>query len=111
LIPFFYIYNNMLSNIVSNILTRYNQFYLWVRNRYPNIYIVFISILVSIWFQGMFRILEKTFPNKFNINICMMLIPLILLYFGDGRLEEIYRFEGIHKRIGALQYVDNHSAI
>jgi hypothetical protein len=37
----------------------------------------------------------------------MMVIPALILYFGDGRLEEIYNFEAVQKRIGALQNMDS----
>lgn len=85
----------------------YSDLYLKFRNKYPNIYIVFISMIVTIWFQGMFRIINRAFPNNFKTNMYMMIIPALILYFGDGRLEEIYNFEAVQKRLGALQNMDS----
>lgn len=94
--------------IVTNILKAYSKWYISLRNKYPNTYIVIISVLVTLWFQGMTRIIDKLFPNKsLKINMWLMVIPLLLMYFGDGRLEEIYNFENVKKRITAINTIKN----
>lgn len=100
---FFSVYYKMLASI----LTAYNKYYIHFRNKYPNTYIVYISILITIFFQGMVRIVHNVFSDNIRMNLCMIMIPIVLLYFGDGRLEEIYNFEAIHKRIATMQYIDN----
>lgn len=92
--------------MIQNFLKAYSEWYISIRERYPNGYIIIISILVTLWFQGMTRIIDKLFPNKsFRLNVCLMIVPVILMYFGDGRLEEIYNFENLQKRITAMSNI------
>lgn len=89
--------------MITHILETYSDAYLSFRSKFPNLYIICISTLVTIWFQGMSRIIDKLFPFK-NIykNMGLMIIPALLLYFGDGRLDEIYNFENLPSRLMAI---------
>ena len=91
--------------MIYNIIEAYSNWYKTMRNIYPNLYIVMISFLVSLWFQGMFRLVDKYFPSTQKTNILLMVVPVIIMYFGDGKLEEIYNFEGVQKRIAAINTV------
>ena len=81
----------------------FSDIYCSFRDTYPNFYIIFISILVTIWFKGMARVIDIFIPNRdFKSNMLMMIIPALILYLGDGRLQEIYNFEGLPVRIAAI---------
>ena len=84
----------------------FSSLYLRIQERYPNIYIIIISILVTIWFQGMTRIIQHIFPDK-NIyyNLLLMIVPAFILYVGDGRLDEIYNFENLALRVSTMSHV------
>lgn len=86
-----------------NLLEVYSNSYKTFRQRFPNVYIVCISILVSFWFHGMFQLIRKYFTNNDKTNLLLMIIPVVIMYLGDGKLEEIYNFEGLQKRVAAIQ--------
>lgn len=93
---------------MQSLLQSYSKLYASIRDRYPNVYIVLISIIVTVWFQGMVRIIEKLVPdNSFKTNLVLMVVPIILLYCGDEKLDEIYNFEALQKRITAIARVEN----
>lgn len=89
----------------GSLLQGYSRLYIAFREAFPNLYIVIISFLVTLWFQGMTRVIEKWFPNKTNVNVWLMIVPVLIMYFGDGRLEEIYNFENLQKRVAAMQHL------
>ncbi len=89
--------------MLVTLLEAYSNAYIALRSKYPNLYIICISIIVTLWFQGMSRLIEKMFPDKSNYtNMLLMLVPALLLYFGDGRLDEIYNFENLPSRITSI---------
>lgn len=84
-------------------LSLFKSLYMKLKSTYPNIYIVMISVLVTVWFQGMIRIIRKLFPDKGMKNsLMLMIVPALILYFGDGRLDEIYNFENLSLRVTAM---------
>lgn len=89
--------------VLKSIIETYSSVYSNIKHKFPNFYIVCISILVTIWFQGMSRLINGFFPNNgISGNLLLMIVPALLLYFGDGKLEEIYSFENLPSRLMAI---------
>ena len=97
--------------MLSHLIGSYSKIYHSIRDSYPNIYIIIISIIVTMWFQGMTRIADNLFRNTTKNNLIMMIVPVLLLYFGDGKLDEIYNFEGLVKRITAIREINDTSSL
>lgn len=66
----------------------------FLKANYPNVYIIIISGLITTWFSYFNQIISYYFPKsgirtKWLIFICVTL----LLYLGDGSLNELYAFD------------------
>tara|TARA_B100000575_G_scaffold222939_1_gene183349 strand:- start:4294 stop:4551 length:258 start_codon:yes stop_codon:yes gene_type:complete len=61
-----------------------------VKQNYPNIYIIFISMAVAIWFNGCNMLIEHYFSKTLNNGILLCTISLLILYMDDGKINELH---------------------
>lgn len=57
-----------------------------------NLYIIVVSLLITLWFAGLNTMIEELFlqKNKLRNSIVICLVALFVLYIGDKSLHEIY---------------------
>ena len=62
----------------------------YLKDIYPNVYIIIIAICVTMWFKGINIILGKIIKNdSVEVAILLITVSLIVLYMDDGSLTEL----------------------
>ena len=65
-----------------------------LKKTHPNMYALYASLLLALWFNGFANLLNNFFPVKgFALSLLLMLIPLVLFLWDDGTLDELYKIE------------------
>ena len=74
-----------------------------IKQNYKNLYIVIIAISISLWFEGVNRLIRSCIPKTLSIRetgaiLCM--IALSVFYFDDGNLSELYNYRTKTEAVG-----------
>ncbi|ARF09943.1 hypothetical protein Indivirus_6_9 [Indivirus ILV1] len=70
---------------MANFLTYY-------RNHHQNLYALIISVLLSLWYNGLTGIFNYYFPNRGPaLSLIFLIIPLAIFLGDDNKLDELYK--------------------
>ena len=65
----------------------------YIKANYQNIYILLVSLMIGIWFNGINRIINFCFPGKtLLISIILCIIPITFFLLDDGIISELYNY-------------------
>jgi hypothetical protein len=63
----------------------------YLRKYHPNIFSLTVSFLLALWFNGIAGLINHLLPNRdVLVSVILMTVPVIILLFDDGNLDEIY---------------------
>lgn len=80
--------------MISRLDNALGNVYKFLKHNYPNAYILLMSVLITLWFHHFMKVAVYFIPqNKLWIHSSILLGITLLLYFGDGSLDELYSFE------------------
>lgn len=69
---------------MANFLTYYKK-------HNPNLYSLMVSLLLSLWYNGISGLLNHYWPNRtLVISAIFLIIPIIIFLTDDGQLNELY---------------------
>ena len=55
----------------------------------PNLYSLIVSVLLAVWYNGVYGLLNYYFPHRgLGISLILLMIPLIVFLSDDGELSE-----------------------
>lgn len=94
---------------MTNLIKKVSEY---LKVNYPNVYIVIISGLITMWFNYFTRLSFYYMPKggiytKWSIFI----IVTLLLYMGDGSLSELYNFEHTSKVVGVNAAIQDQDSL
>lgn len=70
---------------MANFLTYY-------RKNHPNLYALIVSVLLSLWYNGLTGIFNHYFPNRGPVlSLIFLIIPLAVFLGDDNKLDELYK--------------------
>jgi hypothetical protein len=62
-----------------------------LKHNKPNLYSLLISLMLSLWYNGVSGMLNHFVPDRgFKISLILLLLPLLFLLSDDGSLSELY---------------------
>jgi hypothetical protein len=84
----------------------------YLKNNYPNIYVIIISISIVIWFYSITGLIQKFTNNskRIEVYITLIIISLSIMYFDDFSFSELYDMKG-NKAAAAAAAVRAHQNI
>mmetsp|Transcript_244 Transcript_244/g.436 ORF Transcript_244/g.436 Transcript_244/m.436 type:complete len:96 (-) Transcript_244:131-418(-) len=65
----------------------------YLKTRFPNVYILIVSISIALFFEGISRIVNELLPSSLLSGICLSTFSLAILYFDDFQLSELYSLD------------------
>lgn len=73
----------------------------FIKRKYENLYIILVSLMIGIWFNGIASLINYFFPNK-NLIIIIILctVPIIFFYLDDFSLSELHKID--NKNVSAV---------
>ena len=65
----------------------------FLKNNYPNIYIIIISIAIVTWFYAISGIIQMITRNskRLEVYIILIVVSLSVMYFDDFSFSELYK--------------------
>lgn len=80
----------------------------FLKIHFPNIYIIIISGLITLWFHYFTKIANYYLPGKgIKYNAIMLGVVTLLLYLGDESLNELYSFDHPEAVVAATREGDD----
>ena len=65
-----------------------------LKKTHANLYALYVSLLLALWFNGISSLLYYFLPVRgFILSVILMAIPLIIFIWDDGTLDELYKVE------------------
>jgi hypothetical protein len=62
----------------------------FIKNKYPNLYIIIVALCVAMWFKGVNIILSKCIKNEsLEVAAVLIFVSLFVLYMDDNSLSEL----------------------
>ena len=62
----------------------------FIKNKYPNLYIIIVALCVTMWFKGVNIILSKCIKNEtLEVAAILISVSLLVLYMDDKSLSEL----------------------
>ena len=62
----------------------------FIKNKYPNLYIIIVALCVTMWFKGVNIILSKCIKNEtLEVAAILISVSLLVLYIDDKSLSEL----------------------
>ena len=62
----------------------------FIKNKYPNLYIIMVALCVTMWFKGVNIILSKCIQNEsLEAAAILISVALFVLYMDDKSLSEL----------------------
>lgn len=62
----------------------------FIKNKYPNLYIIIVALCVAMWFKGVNIILSKCIKNEsLEVAAILISVSLLVLYMDDKSLSEL----------------------
>jgi len=62
----------------------------FIKNKYPNIYIIIVAVCVTMWFKGVNIILSRYIPEDSLESAAILIsVSLFVLYIDDNSLNEL----------------------
>lgn len=63
----------------------------YIKNNYKNLYIILVSFMIGLWFNGISKLVHYVFPHK-NISeiLILLFVPVVFFYIDDNSLSELY---------------------
>ena len=62
----------------------------FIKNKYPNLYIIIVALCVTMWFKGVNIILSKCINNEsLEVAAILISVSLLVLYMDDKSLSEL----------------------
>jgi hypothetical protein len=62
----------------------------FIKNKYPNLYIIIVALCVTMWFKGVNIILSKCIQNEsLEVAAILISVALFVLYMDDKSLSEL----------------------
>lgn len=62
----------------------------FIKNTYPNIYVLITGIAIIFWFKGMYGILDHFVPHTLKWSLGLAITGLSILYLNDFSLDELH---------------------
>ena len=76
----------------------------FIKNKYPNLYIIIVALCVAMWFKGVNIILSKCIKNEsLEVAAILISVSLLVLYMDDKSLSELKNI----RRPAAINMTDN----
>ena len=71
---------------------------IFLKYKYKNLYIILVSLLIAVWFNSIYRILNSIIPSNAPLYIpIIMCIFVIFIFYADNRLiDELYRYDIVY---------------
>ena len=63
-----------------------------IKKLYPNVYIIIVAIAITFWFNGLGILISKIGKNTVTKGILLSLSALLIFYFDDYKLSELYNY-------------------
>ena len=60
---------------------------------YPNIYILMVSVAMSLWFYGLNLIIGRYVKNNLRTGLVMCSLVVLFFYIDDNSLSELYNIK------------------
>jgi hypothetical protein len=66
----------------------------YIKKDYPNVYMLTIASLISLWFRHFTQITAHYLP-QYNLTFNMVFVVFVtwLLWIGDGSVSELYKYD------------------
>lgn len=78
----------------------------YLKINFPNVYIVIISGLITLWFRAFSDVAYHYIPrDTIKTKWIVLIVITALLYLGDNSLDELYKFE--HPEAATVSGVQN----
>ena len=80
-----------------------------LKQTYPNIYILIISIAIVIWFYAITGLVQLITNNSKKLEVYLMLIAvsLSIMYFDDFKFTELYKIDTAKTAAGVTTSLAN----
>tara|TARA_B110001450_G_scaffold255119_2_gene281903 strand:- start:1022 stop:1279 length:258 start_codon:yes stop_codon:yes gene_type:complete len=80
-----------------------------LKQAYPNIYILIISIAIVIWFYAITGLVQLITNNSKKLEVYLMLIAvsLSIMYFDDFKFSELYKIDSAKTAAGVTTSLAN----